>query len=142
VSLKKVGNLKKLLFDKMPQFDKITFFNQIFWLILIFSGFYFILLKNFLPKIGSVLKARNKKLLKSNTLAEQFKSEESSVLADSNRVFVGTASLCRTNLFNGVGKSNDWLSSSQKNLLISDLKNTQKEYFKSFGKISAKKFLI
>jgi hypothetical protein len=62
VSLKKVGNLKKLLFDKMPQFDKITFFNQIFWLILIFSGFYFILLKNFLPKIGSVLKARNKKI--------------------------------------------------------------------------------
>ena len=48
----------------MPQFDKITFFNQIFWLILIFSSFYFILLKNFLPKIGSVLKARNKNYLK------------------------------------------------------------------------------
>ena len=126
----------------MPQFDKITFFNQIFWLILIFSSFYFILLKNFLPKIGSVLKARNKKLLKSNSLAEQFKSEELSVLADSNRVFVGTAALCRTNLFNGVDKSNNWLDSSQKTLLVSDLKNTQEEYFKYFGKISAKRYLF
>ena len=126
----------------MPQFDKITFFNQIFWLIVIFSGFYFILLKNFLPKISSVLKARNKKLLKSNVLAEQFKLEESSVLTDSNRIFVGAASLCRTNLFNGAAKSNEWLSSSQKGLLVADLKNTQEEYFKAFGKISAKKFLI
>jgi len=126
----------------MPQFDKITFFNQIFWLILIFSSFYFILLKNYLPKIGSVLKARNKKLFKSNTLAGQFKSEELSVLADSTRVFVGTATLCRTSLFNGIGKSNDWLDSSQKSLYVSDLKKTQNNYFESFGNISAKKYLI
>ena len=126
----------------MPQFDKITFFNQIFWLILIFSSFYFILLKNYLPKIGSVLKARNKKLFKSNTLAGQFKSEELSVLADSTRVFVGTATICRTSLFNGIGKSNDWLNSSQRSLSSSDLKKTQNAYFESFGKISAKKYLI
>jgi hypothetical protein len=126
----------------MPQFDKITFFNQIFWLILIFSSFYFILLKKYLPKIGSVLKARNKKLFKSNTLAGQFKSEEGSVLVDSNRIFVGTASLCRTSLLNGIGKSNDWLNASQKSLSLSDLKKTQKAYFESFGKISAKKYLI
>jgi len=126
----------------MPQFDKITFFNQIFWLILIFSSFYIVLLKNYLPKIGSVLKARSKKLLKSNRMADQFKTEESSVLADSSRIFIGTAALCRTNLFNGVGKSNDWLNSSNENLLVSGLKNAQGEYFNSFGKISAKKFLI
>ena len=126
----------------MPQFDKITFFNQIFWLILIFSSFYFILLKNYLPKIGSVLKARSKKLLKSNTLAGEFKAEELCVLSDSSRIFVGTATLCRTSLLNGVGKSNDWLNSSNSSLSVSDLKGTQEEYFKSFGKISAKKFLI
>tara|TARA_B100000768_G_C11253785_1_gene365387 strand:- start:1193 stop:1573 length:381 start_codon:yes stop_codon:yes gene_type:complete len=126
----------------MPQFDKITFFNQIFWLIVIFSSFYIVLLKNYLPKIGSVLKARSKKLLKSNTMAGQFKTEESSVLADSSRIFIGTATLCRANLFNGVGKSNDWLDSSNNTLLTSGLKSTQEEYFNSFGKISAKKYLI
>lgn len=48
----------------MPQFDKITFFNNVFWLFFFFSGFYLILLTTFLPKISSVLKARIKKLQK------------------------------------------------------------------------------
>lgn len=46
----------------MPQFDKITFFNQLFWLLLFFSGFYLVLLHYFLPRLGSVLKARQKML--------------------------------------------------------------------------------
>jgi hypothetical protein len=75
-------------------------------------------------------------------LAGEFKAEELSVLSDSSRIFVGTATLCRTSLLNGVGKSNDWLNSSNSSLSVSDLKGTQEEYFKSFGKISAKKFLI
>jgi hypothetical protein len=48
----------------MPQFDKITFFNQIFYLFLSFSGFYLIFLGIFLPKLSSVLKVRAKKLQK------------------------------------------------------------------------------
>jgi F0F1-type ATP synthase membrane subunit b/b' len=44
----------------MPQFDKITFFNQIFWLLLTFSGFYFLVLKNLLPALASGLKTRKK----------------------------------------------------------------------------------
>ena len=47
----------------MPQFDKITFFTQIFWLTIIFFGFYFFTLKVFLPKIATVLKTRKKKFL-------------------------------------------------------------------------------
>jgi len=44
----------------MPQFDKITFFNQIFWLTLSFLSFYFILLKALLPVLASSLKTRKK----------------------------------------------------------------------------------
>ena len=44
----------------MPQIDKITYFNQLFWLFLSFSFYYCVLLKVFLPKISSVLKARKK----------------------------------------------------------------------------------
>lgn len=47
----------------MPQFDKITFFTQVFWLTIIFFGFYFFTLKIFLPKIATVLKTRKKKFL-------------------------------------------------------------------------------
>jgi len=46
----------------MPQFDKITFFNQVFWLLSFFSTFYLVFLKFFLPKLSSILKARTKKL--------------------------------------------------------------------------------
>jgi len=126
----------------MPQFDKITFFNQIFWLLLIFSSFYFVLLKNFLPKISSVLKARNKKLLKSNSLSSQLKTEELSVLNSSSSVFTETASLCRANLTKGTGQSNDWLTSSNHELNASDLKNSQLAYLKCFGSISARKFIV
>jgi hypothetical protein len=48
----------------MPQFDKITFLNQIIWLFLFFSGTYFVVLKLFLPRLAFVLKLREKKLLK------------------------------------------------------------------------------
>jgi hypothetical protein len=46
----------------MPQFDKITFFNRVFWLLSFFSVFYLIFLKFFLPKLSSILKVRTKKL--------------------------------------------------------------------------------
>jgi F0F1-type ATP synthase membrane subunit b/b' len=46
----------------MPQFDKLTFFNQVFWVVFIFFGFYIVLLKFFLPQLSSVLKIRQKKL--------------------------------------------------------------------------------
>nr|YP_009050525.1 ATP synthase F0 subunit 8 [Sargassum fusiforme]AIG23793.1 ATP synthase F0 subunit 8 [Sargassum fusiforme]QJC59499.1 ATP synthase F0 subunit 8 [Sargassum fusiforme] len=46
----------------MPQFDTITFFNQVFWLVLIVFNFYFIILRFMLPSLASSLKARNKNL--------------------------------------------------------------------------------
>lgn len=62
----------------MPQFDKITFFNQIFWLFFFFSSFYLVLLKIFLPKLSSVLKARTKKLQKGIEGALIFSNEQDS----------------------------------------------------------------
>jgi hypothetical protein len=50
----------------MPQFDSITFFNDLFWLLFLFFIFYFLLLKNILPSVSSILKARTKKSAKSN----------------------------------------------------------------------------
>jgi hypothetical protein len=63
----------------MPQFDKITFFNQIFWLFVFFSGYYLLLLKVFLPKLGAVLKARSKKLQKGTEGVVGFKQEQEEV---------------------------------------------------------------
>jgi len=59
----------------MPQFDKLTFFNQVFYVVFIFFGFYFVLLRFFLPKLSSVLKIRQKKL-------QFFNSNDSSSIQD------------------------------------------------------------
>lgn len=48
------------LLQIMPQFDKITFFNQIFWLTVAFLSFYFIILKGLLPVLAASLKTRKK----------------------------------------------------------------------------------
>jgi len=60
----------------MPQIDKITYFNQLFWLFLSFSFYYFILLKVFLPKVSSVLKARKKKLTKGSSGSTSFVADK------------------------------------------------------------------
>ena len=64
----------------MPQFDKITFFTQIFWLTLIFFGFYFYILQGFLPKLASVLKTRKKKLWLSSSRVSGLSEEQFTVL--------------------------------------------------------------
>jgi len=42
----------------MPQLDQYSFFTQYFWLFLCFLGFYFLILKSFLPKVAQILKVR------------------------------------------------------------------------------------
>ena len=61
----------------MPQFDKVTFFNQIFWLLILFLGFYTIVLKYYLPKASFVLKLRSKKIHKEFAFFEAALSKDS-----------------------------------------------------------------
>ena len=61
----------------MPQFDQFSFLNQVFWALLIFSGFYFFVSYFLLPKIGKILKFRLKKvrfdkIINNNLTLEQF----------------------------------------------------------------------
>jgi len=42
----------------MPQLDKLTYSSQIFWLLIFFTSFYFIILKNILPSILLNIKTR------------------------------------------------------------------------------------
>lgn len=50
----------------MPQLDRIIVFSQIFWLFLIFSLFYIVLVHYFLPKFLKSLKLR-KQIIDNNT---------------------------------------------------------------------------
>nr|YP_003288922.1 ATPase subunit 8 [Saccharina japonica]YP_003288960.1 ATPase subunit 8 [Saccharina religiosa]YP_003288998.1 ATPase subunit 8 [Saccharina ochotensis]YP_003289075.1 ATPase subunit 8 [Saccharina diabolica]YP_003289126.1 ATPase subunit 8 [Saccharina longipedalis]YP_004599022.1 ATPase subunit 8 [Saccharina japonica x Saccharina latissima]YP_008145637.1 ATPase subunit 8 [Saccharina longissima]YP_009176277.1 ATPase subunit 8 [Saccharina sp. ye-B]YP_009176620.1 ATPase subunit 8 [Saccharina sp. ye len=46
----------------MPQFDILTFFNQVFWLILIVFNFYLVVVRFILPSLAFSLKSRIKHL--------------------------------------------------------------------------------
>lgn len=50
----------------MPQFDQVSFSNQVLWLFIIFLNFYFLITYFFLPFLCETFKFRKKKLLKNN----------------------------------------------------------------------------
>jgi hypothetical protein len=81
----------------MPQFDIITFFNQLFYFTIVFFCFYFFILGTVIPKISIVLKIRNKKLNKDNSIANLLKNESNCVLISYDDLFLKTTS----NFING-----------------------------------------
>jgi F0F1-type ATP synthase membrane subunit b/b' len=96
----------------MPQFDKITFFNQIFWLFVFFSGYYLLLLKVFLPKLGAVLKARAKKLQKGTQGVVGFKQEQEQVSVVFNDSIEKMSSLVKKTIVDSTAKTDSWVDSS------------------------------
>jgi F0F1-type ATP synthase membrane subunit b/b' len=95
----------------MPQFDKITFFNQIFWLFFFFSSFYLILLKVFLPKLSSVLKARTKKLQKGSEGAASLAEEQTQVVENFNSSIEEMSLVVKNSVADSTEKLNFWVSS-------------------------------
>jgi hypothetical protein len=100
----------------MPQFDKITFFNQIFWLFVFFSGYYLLLLKVFLPKLGAVLKARSKKLQKGTEGVIGFKQEQEQVSVGFNNSIEKMSSVVRKTISDSTVLTDKWVVLSIKDI--------------------------
>jgi F0F1-type ATP synthase membrane subunit b/b' len=96
----------------MPQFDKITFFNQIFWLFVFFSGYYLLLLNVFLPKLGAVLKARSKKLQKGTEGVVGFKQEQEEVSVVFNNSIEKMSSVVKKTISDSTAKTDSWVAAS------------------------------
>lgn len=69
----------------MPQFDPSTIATQLFWLAITFIALYLILWKAVLPRIASVLEARQDKIEDDLGRAEKLKADAEEVLADYHR---------------------------------------------------------
>jgi F-type H+-transporting ATPase subunit b len=108
----------------MPQFDKITFFNQIFWLFFFFTGYYFLLLKVFLPKLGSVLKARNKKLQKGTQGVAIFAEEQETVASSFNSSVEKITSVVKKVVSDSSEKTTAWVDSTVSDLNTTNLKES------------------
>lgn len=68
----------------MPQLDKLSYSTQIFWLLILFTSFYFLILKYILPKLLLSLKVRGGKINSICTGNENLASESS--IANNNFV--------------------------------------------------------
>nr|YP_010152764.1 ATP synthase F0 subunit 8 [Aureoumbra lagunensis]QQW50412.1 ATP synthase F0 subunit 8 [Aureoumbra lagunensis] len=123
----------------MPQFDKITFFNQIFWLIITFLLFYLIFLREFLPKIGSVLKVRVKKLTKNNFFAKQLHMEKKNILMHSSQTIEKIANFSKVILFAKMSFSERHRTKTVQNLPVTN--KLLFVYLERFLQISLKKFI-
>ena len=126
----------------MPQFDKITFFNQLFWLFVFFSGFYLTFLKFFLPKLSSILKARNKKLQKGSTNLTAFNEEQISVTFIFHNILETISFIAKNLLLNSSEKITIWVSVSVKKLNEENLRKSNILMEKVLHKQITKTFLF
>jgi hypothetical protein len=75
----------------MPQFDTVTFFNQLFYFTFVFFCFYFFVIGTVIPKITLILKTRSKKLFKDASSSVTFKSESKSIIGSFDKHFSNSA---------------------------------------------------
>jgi len=126
----------------MPQFDKITFFNKIFWLFIFFSGFYLISLKVFLPKLSSVLKARTKKLQKGSEGLTSFNEELVDVNTSFNSSIEEMSVVVKTSISDFKDKTDLWVDSAVTNLNKEELESSNVALEKALHKQIAVSYLL
>jgi hypothetical protein len=118
----------------MPQFDKITFFTQIFWLFFFFLGFYLIFLKTFLPKLASVLKVRAKKLQKGVDGVSIFAEEQETTISGFNNSLENVFSIVKNSINIFKEKMLIWSDSGVQTLNNKDLVSSNTAIEKAFHK--------
>ena len=117
----------------MPQFDIITFFTQIFWLTIIFFGFYFVTLQSFIPKIAAVIKARKKKLTHGAGGVSSLNEEQASVESSRNVSLESCADTSKVGINRMINNANEWLLMSLLDFNNTKMSSSQSSYVKTFG---------
>jgi len=117
----------------MPQFDIITFFTQIFWLTIIFFGFYFVTLQSFIPKIAAVIKARKKKLTHGAGGVSSLNEEQISVETTRNNSLEFCADTSKASVNFMINTANTWLLTSILGFNNTKMVTSQSSYVKTFG---------
>ena len=124
----------------MPHLDTYMYFSQVFWLLVIFTAFYILVLNNILPNISRVLKLRRK----------QISAGDSSIIGEEHKaVMVTTSGILEislkdstTFLSNVRNSSSAWLEASLKEANEKTLLDLNKNYLKSVGELKGQALLI
>jgi hypothetical protein len=120
----------------MPQLDKVTFFSQFFWLCTFYLGFYYIILKYFLPKISRILALRKKKMSFSQD-GVNFLQQENNQVRQNFENILSKALVTSRNVFQYFfSHTTEWLNTSLTNVNKTHYQTVNKFYIQSLGETS------
>lgn len=120
----------------MPQLDKVTFLSQFFWLCVFYLGFYYVLVKYFLPKISRILALRKRKLSLSQEGIQSVQDENKLVRTSSDAI-LSKAFLTSKDVFkNFFSQTNTWLDTTVSSVNKSHYQTINKSYIDFLGESS------
>ena len=128
--IKKRGN------NYMPQLDKVTFLSQFFWLCVFYLGFYYILLKFFLPKISRVLALRKRKMSLSQEGIQSLHNENHTVRKSSEDLLSKAFTLSRTLFHNFFSNALGWVENTASSVNKTHYQTINKTYIDVLGETS------
>lgn len=120
----------------MPQLDKVTFLSQFFWLCVFYLGFYFILLKYFLPKISRILVLRKRKMSFSQEGMSSLQQENIQVRQNFETVVSKALSMSKNTFNDFFSHTTGWLDDSVLTLNKTHYQKLNNSYIQSLGETS------
>ena len=110
----------------MPQLDKVTFLSQFFWLCFFYIGFYFLILKFFLPKMSLILKLRKNKLAGSQDNVSSLQQENQKIRKNYETLFTTALTTSKSAFNENFKRVEKWLHNA--------VENTEKKHYESLNK--------
>lgn len=126
----------------MPQLDATSYMSQLFWLILIFTTFYFVLAQFLIPAMSTIFKVRKKKLEASGGGFDTFKKEEDTIKNHSEQMLTTSLQVSRTACLKAMQTTVSWLQGAVKDANQTSLLEVNKHYLQSIALIQHQKYLI
>ena len=120
----------------MPQLDKVTFLSQFFWLCFFYIGFYFLVLKFFLPKMNRILKLLKNKLTSSQQGVTNLQQENDKIRNNYETLLANGLNTSRTAFNDNFQRTEKWLDTMVENTNKTHYQSMNKVYIYSVGEAS------
>jgi len=124
----------------MPQLDTYMYLSQVFWLLVLFTTFYILILNNILPNISRILKLRRKRLSSEDS---PLLSEESKLVTAKTSDLIETPLKYSTSFLSKVRTSSStWLDLSLEEANQKTFLDLNQGYLKNIGELKGQSLLI
>ena len=120
----------------MPQLDKVTFLSQFFWLCFFYLGFYYIILKFYLPKISRILALRRQKMGFSQEGMISLQHENQKVRENYELVLSKALATSKSLFNNFFSRTTNWLNRNTTTINKTHYQNVNTSYIHSLGETS------